>query len=337
MQLGQGYAKALSRYTEQKNNFLNYLQMQISTEQLAAISELGMSIDVVPQGDSVNKIIEQLQQIISDNPDITNIRRELSQMYKDKEITKEEVNKLIEQKMEEMFSPLWFQTQVMSKLGSIEGKEISRIDDSALAGRIKMLFHMAMRHNSPLTPSNFTKSQLEGVLYEHAVVDGLRQYFSTIDDLSKILDITPEGAKGTRSDIKIKFNEEYFAKHIQGETSQREFNIQVKNTDLEEFLSSKSHTDTLRVGGGQAVFGQELLAQNPHPSVEYSMYFLSKRDNVLRAIGEDVILYGYANGKLKFTADLINTLHYQKHYNLAMPKIASKSKSMYIEWIRSKT
>lgn len=336
LRLGQGYSIALKHYTQQKEEFLNYLQIGLNEEEIKAIDELGINISTKESNEAIDQLINEIQTIINTNGDILAIRQEIAQAYKNKEIDKETANKMIEQKMSSMFDPLWFQSQVLSKLGSTGNQTISKIDDNALLGRIKMLFNIAMRHMGPLNPSDFTRSQIEGILYEHAVIDGMQKYFSKISDLSDIIEITAEGAKGGRSDIKFSFSPEKFNKNEIGEIKQRDFNIQVKNVSLEDFLSSQDHSEKLRVGGGKEIFKNELLVENKNPSIEYTMYFLSRNRNVIRAIGEDITLYGYAHGKLKFTADLIKTLHYEKHYNLAMPKIQSKQKSAYIEWMRQK-
>lgn len=336
LRLGQGYSIALKEYTKQKNEFLNYLKTILNEEEIKAISELGLNIDAKENDEAINELINNIQNIINSNGDIMAIRNEIAIAYKNKEIDKETANKLIEKKMSAMFEPMWFQTHVLSKLGSSENQSISKINDNALLGRIKMLFNMAMRYTGPLNPSDFTRSQIEGILYEHAVIDGLQKYFNDISDLSDIIEITPEGAKGGRSDIKFSFVTEKFDKNKIGQTRQKDFNIQVKHVSLEDFLVSQDHSKKLKVGGGKEIFKNELLTENKNPSVEYTMYFLSRGQNVLRAIGRDITLYGYANGKLKFTADLIKTLHYEKQYNLAMPKIQSKQKSAYIEWVKQK-
>ena len=336
MRMGQGYSIALKHYTNQKEQFLNYLKTSLSKEELTIIKELGMNIEPRENEGVVDQIIDQIENLINTNPDIMAIRQKVSQMYKNKEIDKEAANKMIEEKMSALFEPLWLQTQVFSKLGSLENGSINQINDNALLGRIKMLFNMAMRHDSPLNPSEFTRSQVEGILYEHAVIEGLQKYFSHVTDLADVVNITAEGAKGGRSDIKIVLLPEKFNKHEIGETQQREFNVQVKNVSLEQFLASQEHSDRLKVGGGKEIFKNELLAEAKNPTVEYTMYFLSRGENVIRAIGRDITLYGYANGQLKFTADLIKTLHYEKHYSLGMPKIQSKQKSAYIEWMRQR-
>ena len=42
-----------------------------------------------------------------------------------------------------------------------------------------MLFNMAMRHGGILDPSKFTRSQLSGVLYEHALLEAIINFLNS--------------------------------------------------------------------------------------------------------------------------------------------------------------
>lgn len=331
----EGYREAFNHYKEQKEQFFAQLRGAIEESKTNTLEDLNnLSINAQSQFQAVNDIISKINTIINNNSvnGLSQVQKFLSKAYQKGEMTKREVAQAINKKMTEIHGVDWISKVIIPQLGNIQN-----INDAALFGRVKMLLNMAVRHitakdagDTPLKPSEFTKGQLEGILYEHAVVDGLTQYFKEIN-LDQVV-VSPQGDQGGRSDIKIEFSTDQFNKGVQGTTNVPSFNIQVKNTNLEEFLASKNHSAKLKVGGGAKLFKQEFQKEYSYPSVENSIYFLSKKDRVKRAIGEKISAYAYANGQIKFTADLIDVLHFQRRYVLGMPNISQGN--MYIEWMQ---
>ena len=110
--------------------------------------------------------------------------------------------------------------------------------------------------------------------------------------------------------------------------------MQIKNMDLDKFLSSTKHSEKMNVGSNAELYKEAVNAGYTTP--ELAMYFLSKGNNVKKALGEETSLYGYANGKFLFTADLIENLHYKKRCSLTFPSISSKNPSPYIAWMKQR-
>ena len=331
--LGHGYSIALQHYQTQKQNFLNLLKLDLTKEENQTLLELGEIITNPEESykdKTLNEIIELIQNLINNNSDIKEISTHLTKEYQQTNQTKEEINKKINKELKNKFQENWFQEQIMTKLGNIETQlQDSALEDNAVRGRIRMLFNMAMRHGGILDPSKFTRSQLSGVLYEHALLEAIINFLNSKGSLSDIIEIIPIGAQGGRGDIEFRFHPEALNGTSQGSSEYTIYDVSIKNTDIDSLLTSQNHSAKLRVGGGQEVFGNEL---NKIYTVQDSIYFLSRGDNVKRAIGKNTTMYGFANGKIKFTSDLIQQLHYQKNYVLAMPNL----KSYYISWIAQK-
>lgn len=337
VRLGQGYSTALKHYESQKQNFLNSIAAQLSEENSQNISELEemvLDVDSSCKDEALNNIVAKIQDIINNSQDIKDISNWLSQKYSALDIKKKEINKEIDKEMQKVFQEDWFQTQVMSKMNNMEQQLLSEsaLNDSFVRGRILMLFHQAMRHNGILAPGNYTRSQLSGLLYEHALVGAFKDFFKTKGSLSDVIEITPIGAKGGKGDIAFKFHPELLSGNGQDSSDFIIHEVSVKLTELEHILTSEEHGEKLRVGGGKETFGEDEL-KTVH-SVQDSIYFLSKKDNVIKAIGPNTTMYGLANGRIKFTSDLINNLHYKRHYVLAMN--SPSTKNYYISWINQK-
>ena len=120
------------------------------------------------------------------------LSRQISKMRQNKEITKEELNERLNNLMRRYRGEEW----VNWVIGKLKSTNVAEINDNALRGRIKMLFAMGMRHHNSLTPSEFVKSQLKGIMYEHAFLEALEKYFKSREGFEDILELRPIGAKG---------------------------------------------------------------------------------------------------------------------------------------------
>lgn len=168
------------------------------------------------------------------------------------------------------------------------------------------------------------------MLYEHALADAFKNYFQSLGgSLADIVTVEPVGAQGERADISFIFHPEKFSGQATGTSEVEIFNMSVKNIDFDAMLTAQDHAKNLRVGGGAKIFGDELKKIK---TVKDSMYFFSQGRRVIEALGENTSFHGFTNGKVKFTWDLINTMHYKKHYLLGTPR-PSKA---YIEWMYDK-
>ena len=333
----EAYDRALNHYTQQKEEFLTYLKLMMNQEKEIANKEFLESLtnpNAVVET-AFNEIIKEVNYIIENSSEMTEVRKNVANLYQEKKaINREQANKLIQHSLSDFFTEEWIKKNIISKLSIFSGNNIQKFDDTALIGKIKMVLKMALRHQT-LEASEFLKSQIQGLLYEHAMAHGFTNYFSKAENFENIVEVSQQGYQGGRTDVNIQLKPEKLNGKAKGEASIN-FGVQSKNIDLERTLASDDHNEKINVGGGSLIFKTELYSENKNPDVAYTAYFLSKGNNVVRAIGKDITIYGFADGQLKFTADLIKTLHYKKHYVLAMPGIQHSKPDLYIKWIKQK-
>ena len=277
----------------------------------------------------VQLILEDIETLINQDKDMNFLSRQISKMRQDKEITKRELNERFNNLMRRYRGEEW----VDWVIGQLKSVNIAEINDNALRGRIKMLFAMGMRHYNNLTPSEFVKSQLRGIMYEHAFLDALENYFKSREGFENILEIKSVGAKGQRSDIEFILHPEKFNQQTKGESTFTTLGMSIKNTDYTKFLEAKDlHNNKLRVGGGKKIFQKEDLKQLY--SIPRSVYFLSRSGNPQKALGENIVAHGFNEGRFVFTYDLVES-HLAKNIYLSMPQV--KAKDYYIEWMHFTT
>lgn len=294
--------------------------MKFDKSLVEELSDSGSDIDA-----RIQLIIEDIEALISQDKDMNFLSRQISKMYQDKEITKEELNERLDNLMCRYRGEEW----VAWVIGQLKSTNIAEINDNALRGRIKMLFAMGMRHHNNLTPSEFAKSQLKGVMYEHAFLGALKNYFESQEGFENILEIRSVGAEGKRTDIEFILHPEKFNQQTKGESTFTTLGMSIKNTDYTKFLETKdSHNNKLRVGGGKKIFQTEDLKQIY--SIPRSVYFLSRSGNPQKALGENIVAHGFSEGRFVFTYDLVES-HLAKNIYLSMPQVTAKN--YYIEWM----
>lgn len=323
-----GYDQALYHYTEQKENFLQRLQEITKQSYMENLNIFNSAIETNDKQvtGAVDKLINEIN-ILFNTSSISKIKQSISNAYTRGQISKKTATQVAQTELNQLYTPFYIRSNILSKMGSIGGTSIQSINDNAMLGKIKMLLNMAARH-SVLNPGSWARSQLEGILYEHAVIDGLSKYFRTFEDPSQKVNITGIGAKGGRGDINIEFITQGYNQTIPGITS---YDIQSKfttNFNYNNFVTSTEHNAKLRVGSGKNLIPIEMKKETISP--EYSMYLLSQQDNVIKAIGKNTTIYAFAKGQFKFTADMIQNLFFDSNYALGMDK------SAYIYWMKRK-
>lgn len=339
--MGNGYEQAIKWYTEQKNKFLQRINQTILQEEQITKEAFLSGIVNQPLDDVdeiVNNLIQEIENIISQDGSKTKIRNYLASKYRTGQISKEESLSLLRKYIEKYFTPEYIKTKILSKLGTVGGKSLTQIDDNALLGKIKMLLSMGLRHEV-LNPSNYTKKTVAGVLYEHAITGGMQKYFASIPELENIVQVTATGAKGGKGDITITLRSEpYNMTQMEQENLPERFEVQLKNYDIDEKMNS--HATKITVGANMELLKEFMSDDNYNKTKEDSIYFLSQADRVINAIGRNTFLYGYSNGNMKFTSDLINQCRSSKPpYALGFSNLNQKNTNQlaYINWIRQKS
>ena len=323
-----GYDEALYHYTEQKNNFLERLKETTRQSQIDNLNIFDSTIEANDKQISglVDQLIQEINTIFSTGS-ISKIQQSIASAYTRGQISKKTAIQVAQSELNQLYTPFYIRNNILNKLGSIGGTSIKSIDDNALLGKIRMLLNMAARHRV-LNPGSWARSQVEGILYEHAVVDGLQKYFKTFEDPTQKINVTGIGAKGGRGDINIEFASSSYNQAISGITS---FDIQSKhiaNFNYDNFVTSQDHKAKIKVGSGKSLIPND--KKKTAINTEYSMWLLSQQGNVIKAIGKNTTIYAFAKGQFKFTADMIQNLFYDSNYALGMDK------SAYIYWMKRK-
>lgn len=327
----QGYQQALLHYDKQKQQFLNLLDMTIQQSNLENFSSFfnSINLDDAVLTEKVDLLINEIEELINSDANIAEIKKRINNAYTKMQISKDTATQIAQEELGKLYTPLYIKNNILSKLGTLGHTQIAQINDNALLGKVKMLLNQAIRHNS-LNPKAWGRQQIKGLLYEHAVVDGLQQFFANIPGSLPLVQIGAIGSKGGRGDIKIEFQEQLLNKNITGKTSFEIQNKYLKNFDYENFVTSHQHNVKLKVGAGNRLFKKQLVNLTP----EYSMYLISKTNgrtsNVVKAIGENTSIYAFGQGQFKFTADLIQEMFFGNTLALGMPDLPS---STYIYWM----
>lgn len=316
------YGQAIDYYEHLKTNFINQLNLIFKSEALTFEQEL-QSINTTLGENTADTLIQKIEEMIRTDPALKSIRRHVKK-YKSQHhnATKESIRQYVSSLTSIYLSENWRQNLLQSiNLGVA-------ISDAALMGRLSQLLNMALRH-SALNPGVWTKSQIDGLLYESALVQALDNYFSTIgiSDWSDIVKVEGIGSRGGRGDVRIVFEANALNRIVQGAVPQdliQSLQIQAKHFNLAQAFEDKK----IKVGAGKRAL--KMTEYKGTPTAKATQRYLAKKDNIIAAIGKDVGIYSYSDQGLQFTSDFIMEAHQNQKLWLTMPNIAKGN--YYIEW-----
>ena len=129
----EAYDRALNHYTQQKEEFLTYLKLMMNQEKEIANKEFLESLtnpNAVVET-AFNEIIKEVNYIIENSSEMTEVRKNVANLYQEKKtINREQANKLIQHSLSDFFTEEWIKKNIISKLSIFSGNNIQKFDET---------------------------------------------------------------------------------------------------------------------------------------------------------------------------------------------------------------